>query len=244
VKKGFEDSLNRIASDYHLKKQDETKIFDHLFHLMLAEKLNSIVEESMNVLELGYGEGTISQKLLNANLKHRTLIEGSLELANKARQELGKEVNVINTLFEDYEPDKSYDVIIASNILEHVDEPSIVLNKIKSWLAKNGKCAITVPNSESFHRQLAKIAGFISDTKELSRRDAEVGHLRVYDLEQLVEDVEKSGLKILKVEGMVLKFLDNENQLKLPPEIIKALHTISSKIPAELCANIYMEVES
>jgi 2-polyprenyl-3-methyl-5-hydroxy-6-metoxy-1,4-benzoquinol methylase len=240
---GFENSIEKIALDYHMNKNDETKIFDHLFHLMLAEKLNKIDTASLRILELGYGEGTISQKLLNDNFRRRTLIEGSAELARKAKIELGEEITVVNSMFEDYNPQEKYDLVIASNILEHVYDPVKVLIKIKGWLTKKGRCIITVPNSESFHRKLAKSAGFIKDTKQLSKRDLIVGHLRVYDLNTLTEDVKKSGLKVLKVEGMVLKFLDNESQLKINPEITKALHDVSDEYPADFCANIYMEVE-
>jgi 2-polyprenyl-3-methyl-5-hydroxy-6-metoxy-1,4-benzoquinol methylase len=240
---GFENSLEKIAHDYHMNNNDKTKIFDHLFHLMLAEKLNKMDSIASRILELGYGEGTISQKLLNDNFKRRTLIEGSAELARKAKIELGEEITVINSMFEEYNPQEKYDLVIASNILEHVYDPIKVLKKIKGWLTKKGRCIITVPNSESFHRRLAKSAGFIKDTKELSKRDAIVGHLRVYDLVSLTDDVKKSGLQVLKVEGMVLKFLDNESQLKINPEIIKALHNLSVHYPAEFCANIYMEVQ-
>jgi 2-polyprenyl-3-methyl-5-hydroxy-6-metoxy-1,4-benzoquinol methylase len=240
---GFENSLEKIAVDYHLNSSDETKIFDNLFHLMLADKLNKMDSLSLRILELGYGEGTISQKLLNNNFRRRTLVEGSAELARKAKIELGEEITIVNSMFEEYNPQEKYDLVIASNILEHVYDPIKVLIKIKGWLTKKGRCIITVPNSESFHRRLAKSAGFIKDTKQLSKRDLIVGHLRVYDLNSLTEDVKKSGLQVSKVEGMVLKFLDNESQLKINPEIIKSLHTLSGQYPAEFCANIYMEVE-
>jgi 2-polyprenyl-3-methyl-5-hydroxy-6-metoxy-1,4-benzoquinol methylase len=242
MSESFEKSLEKIATDYHLTNNDETKIFDHLFHLMLAEKLNSLDVSSSRILELGYGEGTISQKLFSDNFRRRTLIEGSLELARKAKIELGDEITVVNSLFEDYTPKEKFDLVIASNILEHVYEPVKTLIKIKSWLNPSGRCIITVPNSESFHRRLAKCAGIIEDTKQLSKRDLVVGHLRVYDLDSLTNDVEKSGMTISKVEGMVLKFLDNESQLKINSEVIRALHELSSKYPAQFCANLYMEV--
>ena len=84
--------------------------------------------------------------------------------------------------------------------------------------------------------------GLQNSTKTLSNRDKIVGHLRVYDLAQISDEIRVNGFKITKIEGMVLKFLSNSLQLQLPIGIITSLHKIAEQYPPEYSANLYLEV--
>ena len=234
--------LTLVAGSYHANQGVDDKIFDHLFHLSLAKKINAILQPGIEILELGFGEGTVAGELLNLSDCRRTVLEGSSLLALRARETLGGSVTVIETLFEDFANYGAYDLVIATNILEHVETPQLVLGRIFEWLRPNGRCVITVPNSESFHRVIAKKAGLIDSTKALSARDNAVGHLRVYDLGSLSDQVRSAGLKIQRVEGMVLKFLDNRQQLALARETLVALHEVDGVYQPEVYANLYLEV--
>ena len=48
---------------------------------------------------------------------------------------------------------------------------------------------VLVPNRNSLHRQFALGMGLISNLDELSDRDLQVGHQRVYDLAGLKKDL-------------------------------------------------------
>jgi len=237
----FKSSIESIGKHYHSNDVLDDKLYDHLFHMMLAKKLN-LFSSARSILELGYGEGTVSKELMFEGFSNRTILEGSPDLCDRARKDLGESAIVLNTFFENFNALESFDLVLATNILEHVLNPIVILEKIRSWLTPAGTCVITVPNSESLHRRIALDMGLISSTKELSNRDKIVGHLRVYDLGELASDITKAGLKILKVEGMVLKFTNYELQKNLPIDVVNSLHNISSKVPAELCANLYVEV--
>lgn len=237
----FQERLEDIAREYHVGDSLDDKYFDHLFHILIADKINSLVEPNMRILELGYGEGTVSGKLLQLKGSQRTIIEGSDVLAQKAIKELGPDVKVVHSLFEEYDEPDSYDLVIATNVLEHVGDPKAVLERIRGWLRIGGTCVITVPNSESFHRVLAQKAGLIGSTKQLSARDKAVGHLRVYDLGVLTAEIISSDLEIVRTEGMVLKFLDNASQLALPESVIRALHQLNHVYDPEVYANLYVE---
>ncbi len=51
-----------------------------------------------------------------------------------------------------------FDVVIASEVLEHLAKPYPVLAQLKNWLKDGGICLITIPNisNRQFVRQLAK----------------------------------------------------------------------------------------
>jgi 2-polyprenyl-3-methyl-5-hydroxy-6-metoxy-1,4-benzoquinol methylase len=191
---------------------------------------------------LGYGEGTVSAETFTKFSTDRHIVEGAKDLAQQAIQELGSLARVHNCLFSEFLPDEKFDLVLATNVFEHVEDTSELFDSIKDWLSPNGVCIITVPNSESFHRKIAVEMGLQSSTKTLSGRDAIVGHLRVYDLAQIMDEVRRNGFKINKVEGMVLKFLNNSLQKQLPMEVISALHKVANQYPPEYAANLYLEV--
>lgn len=238
----FKDSLQKIATQYHLGEILDDKIYDQMFHRELAIKVSKLLSPGIRVLELGYGEGTVSAETFTQFATERYIVEGAKDLAKQARSELGNLAQVYNCLFSEFRPTEKFDLVLATNVFEHVLNTSELFDSIKQWLAPGAICIITVPNSESFHRRIAVEMGLQESTKTLSSRDKIVGHLRVYDLAQICDEIRSSGFKILKIEGMVLKFLSNSLQKQLPLEIIAALHKVASMYPPEYAANLYLEV--
>ena len=87
-----------------------------------------------------------------------------------------------------------YDVVCLMGILEHVEDPI-------SLLQSAGRCAstifITVPNAESFHRNLGVQLGYIDDVHDLDSQDLRIGHKRVYDKNTLYKDILNSKIKFI-----------------------------------------------
>ena len=238
----FINSLEEIASQYHLGEILDDKIYDQMFHSELAIKVSKHLSPGIRVLELGYGEGTVSAETFSEFSTERHIIEGAHELAEAAKIDLGDRVQIHHCLFSEFHPKEKFDLILATNVFEHVQDTHELFMSIKEWLQENGTCIITVPNSESFHRRIAVEMGLQNSTKTLSNRDKIVGHLRVYDLAQISDEIRVNGFKITKIEGMVLKFLSNSLQLQLPIGIITSLHKIAEQYPPEYSANLYLEV--
>lgn len=242
MNKRFSDELQKIALDYHLNPEVEDKNYDKDFHVLLGKLIQKRHPSVQNILELGFGEGTVAQEFFPKFTGERIILEGSTELSKIAKNKLGDSATVVNKLFEDFHTSTEFDLILATNILEHVENPVEILNLISKWLSVNGICVITVPNSESIHRKLAVAMGIQQHTKVLSDRDHLVGHLRVYDLEMLEEDLSQAKLRVIHKEGLVIKFLNNKLQDLLPREVSIGLQNLSSHFPIEMTANLYVEV--
>ena len=105
-------------------------------------------------------------------------------------------LNIVNQLFEVHRPDKKYDLLLALHVLDHVDDPIESLTLLAEWLNESGTIVVLVPNKNSIHRILAKGMGLIKNLDDLSARDLQVGHRRVYDLESLKRDVSNAGFKV------------------------------------------------
>ena len=153
-------------------------------------------------------------------------------------QNLGRKVGVIHTLFEEYVPENRFDFIIASHVLEHVDDPVFLLKKMQTWLEPAGQIICIVPNRESLHRRLGFKMGLIEKLDELSPRDKVVGHQRVYSYSALESDLNEAGFAISERRGFFTKSLANSQMLSLTEQIIWGLCQVSEDIPVELGANL------
>ena len=232
--------LDEIASEYHnipMKDkfiEDESQVFT-------LNWINTFIDDGLDVLELGYGEGILTNHLskLSINLE---VLEGSKILVDKA---LKKHQNTVfhHSFFENFEAKKKYDLIICTHVLEHVDDPVLVLNNMREWLNPNGKVIIIVPNADSIHRQLAVIMKLQGKRDDLSKRDHIVGHKRVYDHIRLEADILKASLSIVERKGFFLKTIPNSMMLNYDLGLIKALNKISDTLPFNILANLAYVVE-
>lgn len=230
-------NLDRVAAAYHLSSKVQDKDFDAMFHKMCLEWIQPMVLEAKSILQLGYGEGILAAALISQDA-NMDIIEGSSILAEHAKEKLPNNVFVHNQLFEEFLPTKLYDCIVATNILEHVDDPIEILGLMYQWLSPAGVAIVTVPNAESLHRRLAVEMKIQKSIYTLSERDHIVGHQRVYDMSSLVDQVQRAGFKIRERRGFVLKVLANAQQNSMNEEIIKAFHTVSPLLEPEILANI------
>jgi 2-polyprenyl-3-methyl-5-hydroxy-6-metoxy-1,4-benzoquinol methylase len=229
--------LDKVAAEYHLSLGAQNKDFDAMFHKMCLEWIQPMVLQSRSILQLGYGEGILAAALISQDAV-MDIIEGSSILASHAKEKLPKNVSVHNQMFEEFCPTKLYDCIVATNVLEHVDDPIEILRLMHSWLSPEGLAIVTVPNAESLHRRLAVEMKIQNSIYALSERDYVVGHQRVYDMSSLVNQVHTAGFKIRERRGFVLKILANAQQNLMSEEMITAFHTISPLLEPEITANI------
>ncbi|MBK8521168.1 MAG: class I SAM-dependent methyltransferase [Chitinophagaceae bacterium] len=107
-------------------------------------------------------------------------------------------------MFEEFETSRKYDTIIMSHVLEHIENPALVLKKIYNWLADDGVFLVSVPNAKSIHRMVAVQMGLLKSEYELNARDNELGHFRVYDMNILKAQMKDAGFKIQESGGYFL----------------------------------------
>jgi 2-polyprenyl-3-methyl-5-hydroxy-6-metoxy-1,4-benzoquinol methylase len=231
------EELNKIARDYHDKDPFGDKFIEDACQFYTYDWVFKQIEGCKNVLELGYGEGNFTSELVKRNFIP-TVVDGSDILLSEAVRLHGDKISVECCLFEEYNPVEKFDCILATHVLEHVDDPVLLLNKMKSWLNDSGRLVVIVPNKESIHRQLAVLLGLQSSLDSLSNRDLLVGHQRVYSLETLGRDFEQAGFQIIVKSGFFLKVLPNSMMLDYSNDLISALNSISEILPPSLLANI------
>ncbi len=231
------EELNKIAHEYHEQDLMKDKFIEDECQFYTYNWVFENLKGCSTVLEMGYGEGNFTEELVKRNFKP-TVLDGSDVLLAKAKQIHGDKLEVASALFEEYKPKQKFDCVLATHVLEHVDDPVVLLKEMKNWITDNGKIIIIVPNQESIHRQLAVIMGLQPELDTLGARDKLVGHQRVYSIDTLCKDTVASGLKVADTAGFFLKTLPNSMMLGYSKDLIMALNKVTPLLPKNLLSNI------
>lgn len=183
-----------------------------------------------NLLELGPAEGVMTNLLDTTGLQ-MTICEGSQKFAEDLRARFPN-AKVHHSLFEQFEPSERFDNVVLGHVLEHVENPHLLLQKVRSWLAPGGQVLCAVPNSRSLHRQVAVIMGLLSFEEDLNDADRHHGHRRVYNPETLRCEFVKAGFRIDFFGGYWLKPLSNSQiEATHSPEMVEAFMQLGERYP-------------
>lgn len=191
------------------------------------------------VLELGCGDGDWIPHMVRI-FGHSYVVDASSRLIEHVVAANGSNVTAFHSLFEEFTPPDGlkFNTVIATHVLEHVDDPVKVIRRCREWLVPGGVVLIIVPNANSIHRQLAVMMGIQKTIYDFSPRDHEVGHQRVYDMQMMRTDIASAGFEIVFERGLSLKVLPNGMMTEFPDSLLKALVDISDNMPSEWMANI------
>ncbi len=191
-----------------------------------------------SIVSLGIGHHIVSDILsseLNDGLEKYEILEGSKSLIDKFEISSNHKnrLSLTHTYFEDFDTNEKYDVIEMGFVLEHVDDPALIIQKFKEFLAPNGKMFISVPNARSLHRQIGFEAGLMESMYQLSDYDRQLGHKRYFDLDQLSKMVIDADLQIDNTIGLLLKPITagQIKQLNWDKNIVDALVKLGDQYP-------------
>jgi SAM-dependent methyltransferase len=211
-----------------------------------------LIANMNNILELGIGHGITAYyfgQTLQDLHQHHVILEGSANVIDNFKKKYPKFENfcnrslIVKTTFEEFESDAKFDVIVLGFVLEHVDDPVLIMKKYIEYLSPNGQMFIAVPNADVLNRRLGHLAGMLKDTQALSKNDLLLGHKRYYTIRTLRDDITKAGCDIKRMEGVYLKpFTTNQiKSLNLDTKVIDALCEVGIDYP-ELCCGLLAEV--
>jgi ubiquinone/menaquinone biosynthesis C-methylase UbiE len=236
----LKERLEQIA-DVHLNHDPASVVDAKVLVYDMVKMMHHV--RGPEVLEMGVGDGMWTEALIE-RFGHTHIVDASRKLLDATRVRHGNAAIVFESFFEVFSPpDICFSTIIATHILEHVEDPVLVLRRARNWLAPGGRILIIVPNATSLHRQLAVLMGIQPSIYSFSPRDHQVGHVRVYDLPKLRSDIAEAGFRVLEERGMFLKILPNHMMTHFSDELLKALVDISDGLPAEMMANLALVAE-
>jgi 2-polyprenyl-3-methyl-5-hydroxy-6-metoxy-1,4-benzoquinol methylase len=234
--------LDSMYSTYRLKMSSQNRI---IRELVIKNIMPYIEIDKFVGLQLGCADG-YETKLLAKLLKQLDVLEGSTKFINDVRKKNISKVDLIYSLFEEFQTpkDKKYDIVFATFVLEHVFDPTLLLKKIRNVLNENGLLYIVVPNARALSRQLALHMGILKNLYELTPNDLGHGHRRVFDRNSLNKLLESCNFQTIAQSGIMLKILADFQMDKLidsnilKSEHINGLYSLGLEHP-DLCGAIY-----
>jgi len=189
----------------------------------VSDLFSDEAKESMKILDVGCGDGgnirmfnglsPIAEKMYFYGVDASPRL---IELAN----EYNKKNEIKNCFFEvgnaedlPYE-DGEFDIVVCTEVLEHLLHPEIALSEIYRVLKNGGAATITTPNRENILRKIAgtRLKEYIEkDYKKIETRpipDDEklYGHISVMSSKELVQMVKNLGFKIEKIKRASLVY--------------------------------------
>lgn len=201
-----------------------------------------------SLLELGSFKGDFTKRFLE-HFNDITCVEASAEALEVAKLNLKDSVTFIHSTFEEASLPKTYDNIILTHVLEHIDEPVSVLKKINDeWLSDTGRLFLVCPNANAASRQIAVKMGLISHNSAVTPAENEHGHHITYSLETLERDATNAGLKVVHRSGIFFKALANFQWDRLletdiiSKEYLDGCYELGKEYP-DLCASIFLLCE-
>ena len=199
-------------------------------------------------MELGSFKGDFTKRFLSY-FDDVTCVEASIVAIEEAKIKLEDKVNFVNSRFETVILPKRYDNIVLTHVLEHLDDPILVLKRINDeWLAKGGRFFLVCPNANAPSRQIAVKMGLISHNSAVTHAEAEHGHQCTYSLDTLERDALAAGLKVVHRSGIFFKALANFqwdqllNTDIISKEYLEGCYKLGQHYP-DLCSSIFLMCE-
>jgi 2-polyprenyl-3-methyl-5-hydroxy-6-metoxy-1,4-benzoquinol methylase len=226
--------LERIAREY--QQPDPGRMVDRRFLEWTVERMLPWVH-GPDVLELGFGDDQWTDEILG-RYGHSCIVDAASKLLDFARQKYGSRVTCYHSLFEEFSPDRTFDTIVASFVLEHVEGPVQILTRAATWLKPGGHILIIVPHADSIHRRLAVCMGLQPTTDVLGPTDHQMGHRRVYTIARMEDDIRQAGLSVVRRQGALLKPLPQGMMCDFSARMLEGLMKLGDEMPMEYAANI------
>jgi len=241
------ENLDQYAGAYH----DDFPFAEENLGMLrsyVSYFLDSVGERGSNdVLSLGIGYQIVSQAIvreLGSRLASYTIVEGSATVIEEfgAQWPLERKPKVVQAYFEVFEPQERFDAIEMGFVLEHVDDPALIVRRFKQFLKPGGFIGMAVPNARSLHRLIGHEAGLLDDVYKLSAEDYRLGHKRYFDLDSFKLLAQSEGLIVRRARGIMMKPVTTSQlaALNLVPAIKRALFDVADSLPA-ISNSLYIE---
>lgn len=157
-----------------------------------GEVVSQFLPDSGRVLEIGAGEVTFDQKMcdiIGVNISHR----GDPRVLGDGQKLPFK--------------DRSFDAVIATEVIEHVRYPYRLLREIRRVTRLGGKVLLSTPNvATPVNRIALAVFGVFPDDRDL-HDGKDVGHIHFFTRRSLLEAVRLEGFVVTREWDFLLQLL-------------------------------------
>jgi 2-polyprenyl-3-methyl-5-hydroxy-6-metoxy-1,4-benzoquinol methylase len=214
LKKFYEEEYFQGAQgSYELVYSEQEMEYWRLKAWLIREKASQIVSlsEETNVLDVGCGEGWYMEefKKVGCRVKGIDFSKFGIEKFHPHLLAAFEQGNVYELLDEKINQKEQHDILILSNVIEHVTDPGRLLGKLSNILIKGGLLIVHAPNNFSPVQKHALKRGYIDHAFWTDYKE----HLSFFSKESMEKFVSSFGFKLESVvaDNAIDLNLFNEN---------------------------------
>lgn len=160
-------------------------------------KVVNIIAKNKTVLEVGCSTGYISKRLRENNCTVFG-IEIDAVAAEKAKDHCEHVLSTdIETTGQFPYNLNSFDVILFGDVLEHIRDPSAVLEKFKKFLKKDGFIVVSIPNIAYWSMRLRLLLG---DFEYTNNGILDSTHVKLFNYKTAKRLIKDSGYHIINTD--------------------------------------------
>ncbi len=185
--------------------------------ILLLQRIKTVplFKKGKTVLDVGCGSGELGgllKKTFQVEVHGTDINDEAIKNAKK------QGIKVIEADVEEKWPykDAQFDVVTATEIIEHVVNPDHFLQEAKRVLKRNGHIVITTPNLSAWFNRIIFLFGYqpfftevstidktmgLSFTRRITPNREPVGHIRCFTMKALKDILELHGYEIVLVKG-------------------------------------------
>jgi len=162
---------------------DENTIFDDMNFPDRLRWLKRLLNnrKELTICDLGCSEGSFALNLAREgyNVTGVNLFADSIKLANERAKKfnLADKTHFVHSDVMEYDEGKKFDAVLLFEIIEHVPDPTALIDKAVSLLNKNGVCYISTPNGTADEKSSALGVDLENAAGGLFK-----GHVRAYTM--------------------------------------------------------------
>jgi ubiquinone/menaquinone biosynthesis C-methylase UbiE len=220
-------------NEEHAQKHDLDKFYNHpnaAFRYIENKRIRKLIEladinRADKVLEVGCGAGHILEKIHGGNLYGIDISEVQIR---RAKERLGEKVMLLKSPGETTPfDDKYFDRVLCSEVIEHVLDPTPLLNEMSRILKDDGILSLSIPNENliNFTKKILKYTGLMrlftpkDNGWDLATKDnLDEWHLHEFNL-NLVKKYINGVFKIEKLSSIPFFIVPFRYVLKLKKDI-------------------------
>ena len=209
-KKEFEN-FSKLAEEWW-NPYGKYKILHKILPIRIEYILQNIGKDQikgLNILDLGCGGGLTCEPLakLGGNITGIDFIKKNIEIAKDHSIKSKLNINYIHGDLEFFDFKRKYDIILALEVLEHIDDWEILIKKIKNNLNSNGRLIISTINKTKF----AKFFGIFVAENILNWVPKQTHNYdKLIKPDSLKKALIKNNMNIINVTGMNFNPLSKE----------------------------------
>jgi 2-polyprenyl-3-methyl-5-hydroxy-6-metoxy-1,4-benzoquinol methylase len=185
--------VNKSIADLSTKPED-------YFSQTRAEVLPFVPKGAKRILDVGCGEGRFASKLKELLRAEVWGIEYVPTAAEVARQHLDRVL--VGDVAQQLEqlPNRYFDCVTFTDVLEHLVDPYQVLLAMKEKLSPDGVIVASIPNVRYFRNLFDLVVRGTWQYEDFGILDKT--HLRFFTKKSIEEMLESLGYRILRIHGI------------------------------------------